>query len=118
VAVTTPDGSRWRYLYDPIGRRIAKQRLGDDGTIAEQTRFAWDGATLAEQASIGEEASVPGGEARMLAGEARVPDGGARPGRTTTWDYRPGTFSPVAQTERLRPRDAPQQQVDELSMRW
>ena len=25
--VRTPDGTRWRYTYDPLGRRIAKQRL-------------------------------------------------------------------------------------------
>ena len=27
VATVTPDGEHWRYLYDPAGRRIAKQRL-------------------------------------------------------------------------------------------
>ncbi|WP_169797102.1 DUF6531 domain-containing protein, partial [Streptacidiphilus griseoplanus] len=48
--VTTPDGTRWRYLYDPLGRRIAKQRLAPDGTATEeQTDFTWDGHTLAEQ---------------------------------------------------------------------
>ncbi|AUG76437.1 hypothetical protein CFP65_1547 [Kitasatospora sp. MMS16-BH015] len=48
--VITPDGTRWQYRYDPLGRRIAKQRLGADGvTVAEQTEFSWDGAGLAEQ---------------------------------------------------------------------
>ncbi|GAB3894483.1 RHS repeat-associated core domain-containing protein [Kibdelosporangium lantanae] len=43
--VVTPDGARWRYAYDPFGRRIAKERL-DTG---ERTAFVWDGVTLAEQ---------------------------------------------------------------------
>ncbi|WP_441251056.1 RHS repeat-associated core domain-containing protein [Kitasatospora sp. McL0602] len=47
--VTTPDGTQWRYLYDPVGRRIAKQRLTSDQGVAEQTDFTWDGASLAEQ---------------------------------------------------------------------
>ncbi len=38
------DGTRWRYLYDPLGRRTAKQRPAPDGvTVAEQTAFTWDG---------------------------------------------------------------------------
>ncbi|MEV4612213.1 RHS repeat-associated core domain-containing protein [Kitasatospora sp. NPDC049258] len=52
TGVLTPDGTQWRYLYDPFGRRIAKQRLGGDGvTVEEQTDFTWDGPTLAEQAT-------------------------------------------------------------------
>ncbi|WKX70637.1 RHS repeat-associated core domain-containing protein [Streptomyces sp. XD-27] len=52
VSVTTPDGTRWRYLYDPLGRRIAKQRLTPDGAgVAEQVDFTWDGDTLVEQTS-------------------------------------------------------------------
>ena len=27
VQVTTPDGTRWRYTYDPLGRRTAKLLL-------------------------------------------------------------------------------------------
>ncbi|AUG78699.1 Rhs protein [Kitasatospora sp. MMS16-BH015] len=50
AGVTTPDGTRWRYRYDPLGRRIAKQRMGADGaTVEEQTDFTWDGANLAEE---------------------------------------------------------------------
>ncbi|GAA4503413.1 hypothetical protein GCM10023191_056300 [Actinoallomurus oryzae] len=74
IAVTTPGGQRWRYLYDALGRRIAKQRLGPDGrTVVEQTDFTWDGAVLAEQ---------------------------TRADGTTTWEYEPGGFRPIAQTER------------------
>jgi RHS repeat-associated protein len=47
--VSTPDGARWRYTYDPLGRRIAKQRTDS----AERVDFVWDGLTLAEQATTG-----------------------------------------------------------------
>ena len=48
--VTTPDGTEWRYLYDPLGRRIAKLRLAvDRATVVERTDFTWDGPTLTEQ---------------------------------------------------------------------
>jgi RHS repeat-associated protein len=94
TAVTTPDGTVWRYRYDPLGRRIAKQRVAPGGHVAEQTHFTWDGPTLAEQ-------DTPG-------------DGG-RPGDglITTWDYQPGTFTPLAQTERAALRDASHDQVDQ-----
>jgi RHS repeat-associated protein len=96
--VSTPDGARWRYRYDPLGRRIAKQRLDAAGRVAEQTDFSWDGSTLAEQATAG------GGD---------VPDGGVPAGgRVITWDYRPGTFTPLAQAEHTTWRQAPQDQVD------
>ncbi|WP_330446360.1 RHS repeat-associated core domain-containing protein [Streptomyces anulatus] len=50
VSVTTPDGTRWRYLYDALGRRSAKQRLAEDGaTVAEEVAFTWDSDTLCEQ---------------------------------------------------------------------
>ncbi|GAB2584567.1 hypothetical protein GCM10027168_16660 [Streptomyces capparidis] len=76
--LVTPDGTRWHYLYDPLGRRIAKQRLAADGTVAEQVDFAWDGATLAEQTTTG----------------------GAAPNPVTlTWDH--DGLQPVAQTERI-----------------
>ncbi|MFI8293958.1 putative T7SS-secreted protein [Streptomyces sp. NPDC085614] len=43
TAVTTPDGTVWRYAYDPLGRRISKQ------SPLETVHFTWDGATLCEQ---------------------------------------------------------------------
>ncbi|MEV6133333.1 putative T7SS-secreted protein [Streptomyces violaceusniger] len=70
---TTPDGERWHYTYDPLGRRTAKQRLAEDGTVAESVDFTWDGTRLAEQIT---------------------PEGVA-----TTWDYAPGTHRPITQTE-------------------
>ncbi|EWM10156.1 rhs protein [Kutzneria sp. 744] len=74
VAVSTPDGVTWRYLYDPLGRRIAKLRLTADNHVAERTDFCWDGTTVVEQAHSG--------------------------GLTTTWDYQPGEHVPLTQTER------------------
>ncbi|WP_412795279.1 DUF6531 domain-containing protein [Streptomyces sp. MS19] len=80
TAVRTPDGDRWRYRYDPLGRRIAKERLAADGAPAERVRFVWDGATLIEQ-----HADAPGAPGAS---------------RTVTWDH-VGNH-PVAQVERTR----------------
>jgi RHS repeat-associated protein len=146
VGVTTPDGARWRYRYDPLGRRIAKQRLAADGvTVAEQVDFTWDGSILAEQThtrftpaasstptSISDSTSTDfaAGDAgtgkvpRELVdpvtgpfvgesgtrGEATIDGVGAR---TTVWDWKPGSFRPLAQTERAPLRHAPQEWVDE-----
>ncbi len=74
VGVMTPDGTRWRYLYDPLGRRVAKEKLAADGSTTERTDFTWDGPVLAEQVRSD--------------------------GRATSWDFAPGRFEPVAQTER------------------
>jgi RHS repeat-associated protein len=74
LGVETPDGERWRYTYDPFGRRVGKQLLAPDGAgVVAEVRFAWDGLGLAEQATT---AAV------------------------TTWDWAPGTFRVVAQTSR------------------
>ncbi|WP_414943582.1 DUF6531 domain-containing protein [Amycolatopsis sp. cmx-11-32] len=76
TGLTTPDGRRWRYRYDPLGRRTAKELLGPDGRVLEQVRFVWDGNSLIEQTHTG-----PAGVA------------------VTTWDRRPDTEEPVTQTE-------------------
>ncbi|MFI1284626.1 putative T7SS-secreted protein [Streptomyces sp. NPDC020858] len=49
AGVTTPDGTRWRYRYDALSRRTAKQRLSPSGEVAEEVLFTWDGTTLCEQ---------------------------------------------------------------------
>ncbi|MFF3753488.1 DUF6531 domain-containing protein [Streptomyces sp. NPDC002018] len=47
---TTPDGTVWRYSYDPLGRRTAKYRLAADGRqVVEAVLFTWDGTRLVEQ---------------------------------------------------------------------
>ncbi|MFF5973174.1 putative T7SS-secreted protein [Streptomyces sp. NPDC012769] len=90
TSVTTPDGTRWTYRYDPLGRRTAKQRLAADGeTVVEEIRFTWDGLTLCEQTSH-------------------------RPGLphtvALTWDHR--DVAPLAQTERLLTADSRQEEID------
>ncbi|MDT0318623.1 RHS repeat-associated core domain-containing protein [Streptomyces millisiae] len=79
TSVTTPDGAVWRYRYDPLGRRIAKQRLGEDGTtVVEETSFVWDGVTLAEQTTVSSDAPNP---------------------VTLTWEH--DGLAPVSQAERI-----------------
>ncbi|MFI8517555.1 putative T7SS-secreted protein [Streptomyces sp. NPDC085481] len=45
TSVVTPDGTAWRYVYDPLGRRIAKH------SPTETVHFTWDGTTLCEQST-------------------------------------------------------------------
>ncbi|WP_018681709.1 DUF6531 domain-containing protein [Actinokineospora enzanensis] len=71
VEVITPNGVRWRYGYDALGRRIAKQRMDDAGLVVEQIEFTWDGVVLAEQSTV---------------------EG------VTTWETRPGDVRPITQT--------------------
>jgi RHS repeat-associated protein len=99
VAVTAPDGSTWRYRYDPLGRRVAKQHVDASGQVLEETCFTWDGFVLAEQAEI-----VGGAGTRGSADDRE---------QITTWDYQPGTFTPLAQATRTSLRDAPQEVIDE-----
>jgi RHS repeat-associated protein len=90
TSVTTPDGTRWRYRYDPLGRRTAKQRLAADGeSVVEETRFTWDGLTLCEQTS-----HQPG-QPHTIA---------------LTWDHR--DVVPLAQTERILSADSRQAEID------
>ncbi|WP_345964766.1 DUF6531 domain-containing protein [Streptomyces coelicoflavus] len=49
--VTTPDGHRWAYVYDGLGRRVAKRLLSDAGRPVEETHFTWDGSHLVEESS-------------------------------------------------------------------
>ncbi|NJP90424.1 glycohydrolase toxin TNT-related protein [Nonomuraea sp. FMUSA5-5] len=81
TGVTAPDGQEWRYLYDPLGRRITKERADGTGRV----HFVWDGLNLAEQ--ISED-------------------------RTTVWNWAPGTFRPLTQTERIPAQHAPQEWID------
>ncbi len=92
VEAQTPDSQRWTYTYDALGRRIAKQLVAEDGQIREQTRFTWDGASLAEQE-------------HTRAGRDEV--------TTTAWDYEPGTWTPVAQDRRTYYAHAPQEVIDQ-----
>ncbi|MFF4603734.1 putative T7SS-secreted protein [Streptomyces sp. NPDC001339] len=93
TTVTTPDGTTWRYLYDPSGRRIAKQRLAaDSATVIEQTDFTWDGPTLTEQST-----HAPHRQESL----------------SLTWDHQ--GLTPLTQTERKTTAlaNAPQQVIDQ-----
>ncbi|MFC8586380.1 putative T7SS-secreted protein [Streptomyces sp. NPDC057217] len=87
VGVTTPDGTIWRYLYDPLGRRTAKQRLSADGDVTEQTLFTWEGGTLCEQITWSTELPHP---------------------VVLTWEHR--GLHPLTQTERIL--TASQEEID------
>ncbi|MEU8028175.1 putative T7SS-secreted protein [Streptomyces sp. NPDC049099] len=90
TSVTTPDGTRWRYTYDPLGRRTAKLRLAEDGeTVLERVDFTWDGTTLCEQTTTSLDLPHP---------------------VTLTWDHQ--GLRPLSQTERITAADAPQQEID------
>ncbi|MFF9086895.1 putative T7SS-secreted protein [Streptomyces sp. NPDC014991] len=90
TSVVTPDGTRWRYTYDPLGRRTAKLRLADDGeTVRERVDFTWDGTTLCEQTTTSADLPHP---------------------VTLTWDHQ--GLRPLSQTERITAADAPQQEID------
>ncbi|MFV2095941.1 DUF6531 domain-containing protein [Micromonospora sp. LOL_014] len=71
VRVVTPGGDQWHYRYDGFGRRVAKQRLTGDGSVAEEVYFAWAGDLMVEQT-----------------------DGAD----TISWDYWPDGSAPVTQT--------------------
>ncbi|MGK5534110.1 DUF6531 domain-containing protein [Streptomyces sp. URMC 129] len=92
IAVITPDGRRWRYLYDPLGRRTAKQLLSrDDGeTVVQEIRFTWDGTRLAEQSAVNAQ-----GDVEFL-----------------SWEWQEGEHRPIAQVEtRLTPTSS-QEDID------
>jgi RHS repeat-associated protein len=89
--VHTPEGATWRYRYDPLGRRVAKQRVAADGAVAEEIVYSWEGARIAEQAT-------------------RRPDGTVT---ALTWDYEPGSFTPAAQRRRTWVDGASAAEIDE-----
>ncbi|MEU2787600.1 RHS repeat-associated core domain-containing protein [Streptomyces sp. NPDC007100] len=96
IRIDTPDRGSWTYSYDPLGRRTGKRRIvdGDDSPAdAERYVFAWEGTQLIEQC------------------RSRA-DGGAH---ALSWDWEPGTWNAVAQTERMwAPGATPEQQaIDE-----
>ncbi|RAJ61781.1 RHS repeat-associated protein [Streptomyces sp. Amel2xB2] len=49
TSCVTPDGETWTYEYDPLGRRIRKQRKADGLHPGTAVDFTWDGTRLAEQ---------------------------------------------------------------------
>ncbi|MFI5687704.1 RHS repeat-associated core domain-containing protein [Streptomyces sp. NPDC051636] len=77
--VTVPDGTVWCYTYDPLGRRIAKQRLAADGGVLEETRFTWHEGVLVEQSTTLADWPVE---------------------QSMTWEFDESGMEPLAQSER------------------
>ncbi|QRP42955.1 RHS repeat-associated core domain-containing protein [Amycolatopsis sp. FDAARGOS 1241] len=81
IALDAPDGSRWTYVYDALGRRFLKQhwKRSQDGqyTKTSETWFIWSGADLAEQIELHSD-----GFCRVL-----------------TWERHPADGRPVVQVE-------------------
>ncbi|MBK4217701.1 PAAR/RHS domain-containing protein [Paracoccus caeni] len=73
-AVTTPDGTVWRYTYDPLGRRIARAS-GSQGYA-----YQWEGDRLIAEAPMTANGEVAWDSARH-------------------WVYEPGSFRPLAQID-------------------
>ncbi|UED85056.1 RHS repeat-associated core domain-containing protein [Streptomyces profundus] len=82
--VELPDGSRWEYRYDPIGRRIEKLHRAPDNTERDHVIFTWDRFRLVEETTW-----RPGAD---------------RPDLITAWEWDEKTESPTAQLE-WRPDD-------------
>ncbi|MDI5970086.1 RHS repeat-associated core domain-containing protein [Streptomyces sp. SL13] len=89
TAVTTPDGTRWRYTYDPLGRRTGKHRLGSNSKAGHRTAFTWDGTRLAEEIQHPEDANSI----------------------AISWDWQPGTHRAVTQTHRRPLSDDPKHTI-------
>ncbi|MGW5331287.1 putative T7SS-secreted protein [Streptomyces bauhiniae] len=87
TGLITPDGTVWKYLYDPLGRRVAKQRLTAAGEVEEETAFTWDGSALCEQTTVDRKTA----QAVVL-----------------TWDHQ--GLHPLSQTERIL--SASQEEID------
>ncbi|MDP8100375.1 RHS repeat domain-containing protein [Phocoenobacter atlanticus] len=71
IGVTLPDGERWRYEYDPFGRRIGKTRVDSQ----EQHRYFWEGDNLISHEVLNDDTRVS----------------------LTEWVYEPDSFRPLAQ---------------------
>ncbi|MFD4129991.1 putative T7SS-secreted protein [Streptomyces globisporus] len=89
ASVITPSGARWRYRYDPLGRRIAKELVQAD-EVVERVSFTWDGLTLCEQISFAESNTNP---------------------ICLTWDH--DGFRPLSQTERILGENSSTEAIDE-----
>ena len=77
--VETPDRGSWVYGYDALGRRSSKSSVDATGAILERTQYTYDGARLAEESYA----------------DLRVQPAAVI---TTTWEYEPDSFTPVAQS--------------------
>ncbi|WP_033823634.1 RHS repeat-associated core domain-containing protein [Kitasatospora sp. MBT63] len=96
TGVVTPDGTSWRYRYDPLGRRTSKERLAPDGSaVEERVEFTWDGSHLAEQTT----------HAPYLPGPY-----------TLSWDHQ--GWRPLAQTETITTHESAGSAQDRIDRRF
>ena len=84
VSCLTPEGARWRYAYDPFGRRILKRRdlpPPPRGHVPRAPRragsvFAWDGDVVAEDIPLAEDGTLDyDARTEALAHQSRAPSG-------------------------------------------
>ncbi|KAA9166112.1 hypothetical protein FPZ12_003985 [Amycolatopsis acidicola] len=82
IALATPEGHQWFYRYDPLGRRIGKQRVtttpAGARVVAEYYEFTWSGALLVEQVHVDERQTR----------------------HVTVWEYHPEDERPLVQLHR------------------
>lgn len=75
--VFTPTGEWWQYTYDALGHRITKQCTLDSGnSFSRRVQYTYDHANLLEQQTSDS---------------------------ITRWQYEPGTYRPIAQSESPSP---------------
>ncbi|WP_289896337.1 RHS repeat-associated core domain-containing protein [Paracoccus sp. TOH] len=74
VGLETPEGRRWRYRYDPFGRRVARLSGGQGAA------YQWEGDRLIAEAPLAADGSAAWQAARH-------------------WVYEPGSFRPLAQVQ-------------------
>jgi RHS repeat-associated protein len=72
ASVVTPDGDRWIYTYDALGRRIRKR--GPNGFV----EYVWDGNSVMHE--------LPDGESALA----------------KTWTFNPNDFVPIAKQQQSR----------------
>ena len=79
----TPGGERWRYAYDPFGRRIRKEKRPDiaTGTRPVGCEYQWSGDQLIAETPL-------------------YADGRAAYEESIHWLYAPGGLTPVARQEK------------------
>ena len=81
----TPDGARWRYAYDPFGRRIRKEKLSDSPPATRPVgwEYQWSGDQLIAETPL-------------------YADGTAAYEESIHWLYAPGGLIPLARQEKGR----------------
>ncbi|CDG16662.1 protein of unknown function [Xenorhabdus doucetiae] len=97
----TPDGSRWRYAYDPFGRRIRKLKV-HDGKLTATNLQRW----LAGKPDLAPRADAIMGQDYLWSGDRLIEetpiyaDGTPVDDQRVRWLYEPGALTPSARFEK------------------